>query len=74
MEEVEMQKKEVKEEVKEKPEENKEEKDFPKGFYLAELPESYRRFIAFEDKEVDLQHAVVQILNHLKEQTGFKLE
>lgn len=73
MKEVDMQKKEeVKEETKKIKEDNKE--DFPEGFYLTEIPENYRRLIAFKDKEINIDMLIVKMANHLREQTGFKIE
>jgi hypothetical protein len=75
MDKVEMQKKEENETVKKEVEEKKEEvQETPKGFYLAEVPETYRRFVALGDKEVDEKYLLVEMAKHLMEQTGFKLK
>ena len=47
--------------------------ELPKGFYLSEVVTATERLIAFEGKQVLADNLLVDIANHLKEQTGFKL-
>ena len=74
MEEVDMQKKEPEKEENKEPEKEEVQKELPKGFYLTEVAESYRRLIAFGKKEVSPDVLIVKMANHLMQQTGFKLE
>ena len=59
----------VKEEIKEVVKEEK-----PTGFYLAEVPTSMTTVIAFEDKQIPAEKLLLEIANHLREQTGFELK
>lgn len=57
----------------EKQEAKEVEAEMPKGFYVQEVVRSTERLIGFEGKQVLADDLLVQLANHAKEQTGFKL-
>jgi hypothetical protein len=48
-------------------EKEEEKQNFPKGFYVAEVPTNIQRIVAFEGKEVYADELLVRIANACKE-------
>jgi len=63
MEEKELQKEEVEDNVEKAPSLP----DKPKGYYLAQVPASYAKVIAYEDKEVSTEELIIKMANALKD-------
>ena len=61
--------------AKTKEEKEKEDKaEVKKGYEVKELIQSTTRVLTFNGEQIDADVLLVKIANHLKDQTGFKLD
>jgi len=54
--------------------EDKKEQEKPKGAYLQEVVTATDIVMAYNGENVNVLDALAQVINHLKEQTGFELK